>query len=160
VCADSFFLFLTLFGTRFFPFDPRAIYVTRWLSALILFGMGFHLLGHSPTLPPPNYEKHHGLLQSFMAGFLLVICNPAILLLWMLVTGYLTLHFPNLHIYSFRILFLSGFLTGGLLWFYLLSHFILKQIRQLTQKHLRFMGRMTSFLLIATGCLILTGRVG
>ena len=111
-----------------------------------------HDFRHDKKAPLPSKHKH--LARSFLLGFVVVIGNPAVFLLWIGVVGFILTHFPDPYPHAFKWLFLIFFSAGGMLWFIILSSALLPRMRRLSGESLGWISKATAMVLLAAAVIL------
>lgn len=109
--------------------------------------LGFSILFRKHEFLTKIDNKREKSARNFLVGFLLVIANPAVFLLWIGVMGFLLTHFP--HILHSSSLFFSGFLLGAVFWFFMLAFWMLPHTKTWREEHLYWISKVSAVVLLA-----------
>lgn len=149
ILADMIFLSVGFTGTQPLLDHPEWWGIIRWAGIgviLILAIRGFW--GHSkPRMQIEEVNKRNP-SKNFLVGFLVVITNPVVFLMWLGIIGFLRAHFPEAREPFFKEFFLCGFLIGALLWFVPLAFILLKKVNHWSEKNHSFISRLSSGTLV------------
>ena len=131
ILADIVFLWIGLAGTTPILEHPEWWGIIRWvgISVILLLAARVFFV-HSKPRPQIEEVQKKNPSKNFLVGFLVVISNPVVFLMWVGVIGFLRVHCPEARAPWFREFFLPCFLMGGLLWFILLALVFLKKLRR------------------------------
>ncbi len=157
IIADTVFLSIGLTGTAPLLLHPEWWQVIRWVGIVLLILLAIRTLrGHHEA--PKKIEEEvakRNPTRNFLVGFLVVITNPAVFLLWVGVVSFLFAHFPHARETGFKELFLIGFVIGGCAWAFPLAFVFLKKFKKWSEKSLLVTSRLSAaFLLIVALFLI------
>ena len=131
ILADSVFLWVGLTETAAILEHPEWWGLIRWVGIsviLILAARAFFF--HTKPRPPAEEVQKKNPTRNLLVGFLVVISNPVVFLMWVGVVGFLRVHFPEARVPWFREFFLAGFWVGGMLWFIPLALIFLKKLKR------------------------------
>lgn len=156
IVADMIFLWIGLTGTTPILEHPEWWGIIRWVGiAVILILAARVLFVHSkPSTELEEVQKRNP-TKNFFVGFLVVISNPVVFLMWIATIGFLRAHFPEARTPWFKELFLSGFLVGGVLWFLPLAFIFLKKLTLWTEKNHTVLSHISGGVLIAVALFLI-----
>lgn len=158
-CADLAFMLTAFVGVIPLSRFPELWMRLKWFGiALIFFAAGRIFFQKSPEEEKKKKKGKRNPAKSFLLGFLLVISNPFIFLLWIGVISFLVSHFPDAQIFRFHSFFLMSFLAGGAVWFTFLSQVVLHGARKWGAHRLRFLSKISALALIAAGIFLMVER--
>ncbi len=123
----------------------------RWIGVATILVVGASILFRKPKTHQEDLEPKRSQAKNFLLGFLFVIANPAVLLIWVGVVGFLLTHFPGVEVVADRWLFLGGFATGGCVWFVILALIILPRVRKWGEDRLYLISKVSAILLLVAG---------
>ena len=134
ILADIIFLWVGLTGTAPILEHPEWWGIIRWvgISVILILATRAFFVRSKPCPQIEEVQKKNP-TRNFVVGFLVVMSNPVVFLMWIGVVGFLRVNFPETRTPGFREFFLGGFLMGGLLWFTLLSLVFLKRLKHWTE---------------------------
>lgn len=134
ILADIIFLWVGLAGTTPILEHPEWWGIIRWVGIVVILGLAARVFFvHSKPRPQVEEVQKRNPSRNFAVGFLVVMTNPVVFLMWVGVIGFLRAHFPEARAPWFKELFLAGFLLGGLLWFFPLALIFLKKLKLWTE---------------------------
>jgi threonine/homoserine/homoserine lactone efflux protein len=145
--ADGLLIFLVATGLTCFDPSPKTMVFMKALGAILIGLISVKMFFQNPEkLNPEILGKKH-LKRSLLAGFVLVVANPGIFVLWAAAIAFLTGYFPEFEFLSAKLLLLAGFILGSFGWYGWLALFLLKKIsiRKLENKTLVSIFRITAF---------------
>lgn len=150
ILADLVFLFIGLTGIAPILTHPEWWQIIRWVGIVTLLSIAFRTLW---THERPRKEVVEEVVKrnptkNFLMGFLVVITNPAIFLLWVGVVSFFFSHFPQFQQPWFKEFFLFGFLIGGCLWAFPLAFVLLNRLKKWAENNEQFTARLSAALLI------------
>ena len=149
ILADMIFLSVGFTGTQPLLEHPEWWGIIRWIGIgviLALAARGF--LGHSKPRKQVEEVSERNPTKNFLVGFLVVITNPVVFLMWVGVVGFLRAHFPEAREPRFEGFFLSGFLIGAMLWCIPLAVVFLKRLKHWSEENHSFLSRLSSGALV------------
>ncbi len=152
--ADSLIIFAASAGAAPLMDHPHFWTISKWFGITAVFLVSLRILFHKSKFKDPLEKKTRGPAQSFVMGFIVVVSNPAVYLLWAAAVSLIILHFQDIRIWKLRIFFLAGFFFGCFSWFSILAFFILKHIREWGESKLHLISRVCAVLLL-TGAVLL-----
>ena len=149
VLADVVFLWLGFTGTTPILEHPEWWGIIRWIGISVILILAMRVLFvHSKPRPQFEEVQKRNPTKNFIVGFLVVISNPVVFLMWVASIGFLRAHFPEAREPWFRDRFLLGFLIGGFLWFAPLAFIFLKRLTLWTEKNHTTISRISGGVLI------------
>ena len=143
--ADIIFLSIGFTGTQPLLDHPEWWGIIRWVGIgviLTLAARGFFV--HSKPRKRDEEVIKRNPTKNFLVGFLVVITNPVVFLMWLAIIGFLRTHFPETRTPWFKELFLGGFLIGSVLWFFPLAFIFLKKLKRWSEENHSFLYRISS----------------
>ena len=149
--ADIVFILAAMAGAHWLPQRHSFWLPMKWIGIVTIFLLAGKVLFQKPKLGTEEVKKDRGLIRNFLVGFLLVICNPALFLLWIGVVSFLLTHLPKVEILLFRWVFLTGFLVGAAAWFVLLSCAILHGAKKWSDEKLYLISKLSAVALVIVG---------
>jgi threonine/homoserine/homoserine lactone efflux protein len=157
ILADILFLWTGLAGTAPILEHPEWWGIIRWVGIsviLILAARVFFVHSKAPPSQVVEVQKRNP-TRNFVVGFLVVISNPVVFLMWVGVIGFLRVHFPEARAPWFKEFFLSGFLLGGLLWFLPLALIFMKKLRRWTEANHTTISHISGGVLVAVALFLI-----
>lgn len=160
ITADMAFLIIGFTGTAPILTHPEWWRIIRWVGVVILLTLAARTLF---VYGKPQKEVEEEVIKrnpskNFLVGFLVVITNPAVFLLWVGVVSFLFSHFPSARQNWFKELFLFGFLVGGLSWAFPFVFVFLKKLKKWNEKNLQVTSRLSAALLILVAFFLMFER--
>jgi len=149
ILADMIFLSIGFTGTQSLLKHPEWWGIIRWIGIgviLALAARGFW--GHSKPSQQIEAVSKRNPTKNFFVGFLVVITNPVVFLMWVGIVGILRTHFPEAREPQFKEFFLGGFLVGAMLWFVPLAFIFLKKLKHWSEKNHSFLSRLSASTLV------------
>jgi len=151
-CAVGFAGFATFF-------DSRLIKATMELVSFLLMSvLGFkYLTSHSVVTHTRGADAMEEKLHphsAFMTGFVRVLGNPAVLLLWVTLASAYSSHNWVAEDWTSRGIFISGVCTGAALWFILLSYAVSLKHREFSTTTLVRMAQVSGAFLLAVALIL------
>lgn len=156
--ADVIFILIAMTGAVPFLRNPKSWMVIRWVGILTVFLLAAKILLKKPQLAIREKKKKRNPAKNFLVGFLIVITNPAVFLIWIGMMSFLLTHFPEMKGLIFYWIFLGGFVIGAALWFFILSFRILREARNWDDERLYFLSKLSAFILLIVGCFLIFER--
>ncbi len=157
VLGDIIFLWVALTSTEPILGHPEWWKLIRWIGIAVLFILAVRVYmdrGNSPEEIERVSKRNP--TRNFLVGFLVVITNPAVLLIWIGVVGFLRANFTNeTETTWFNELFLVGFAVGGALWFAPLAFIFLKKLEHWSESNHLVISKISSFVLVALALLLI-----
>ena len=150
ILADMIFLWVGLAGTRSILVHPEWWGIIRWVGISVILILAARVLFVHSKDPLPKIEavQKRNPTKNFLVGFLVVITNPVVFLMWVGVIGFLRAHFPEARASWFKEFFLLGFLLGGLIWFAPLAFIFLRKLTCWTRENHTAISRVSGGVLI------------
>ncbi|MFH0984357.1 MAG: LysE family transporter [Candidatus Omnitrophota bacterium] len=149
VLADMIFLQIGLTGTQPLLEHPEWWGIIRWVGIGVVLSLAVRsLLPHKQSQAQDEEVVKRNPTKNFLVGFLVVITNPVVFLMWVGVVGFLRAHFPEARTPWFKELFLGGFAIGAVLWFVPLAFIFLKKLKLWSEKNHSFLSRVSSGILV------------
>ncbi len=131
----------------------------RWIGIATIFLVGFKILLHKQKVAAVQKEKKREPAKDFLVGFLMVLSNPAVLIVWIGIIAFLLVHFPRNALLAFRWFFIAGLFAGGAGWFLFLALYVLPHVRQWDDDRLHLISKVSAGILILGGCFLAFGRL-
>jgi threonine/homoserine/homoserine lactone efflux protein len=149
VLADMIFLWLGFTGTTPILEHPEWWGIIRWIGISVVLILAVRVLFlHSTPRPRIDEVQKKNPGKNFLVGFLVVLSNPVVFLMWIASIGFLRTYFPEARAPLFKELFLLGFPLGGWLWFVPLAFIFLKKLTLWTEKNHTVISRISGGVLI------------
>jgi threonine/homoserine/homoserine lactone efflux protein len=153
--ADLVFIYCYFTGANLLLYNPRWWTALKWIGIVTIFGLALRLLLRKPKTLDLPAGKQPGAKRYFLLGFIVVIANPAVFLLWLGVMSFILTHFPQLKNRPEEWFFMGGFFLGAGAWFIILVFQMQRIVKNLVHpKHLLWIARGTAVLLFCA-CLFL-----
>lgn len=131
----------------------------RWIGIATIFLVGLKILLHKQEGGISQKKKNkREPAKHFLVGFLTVISNPAILIVWIGIIAFLLAHFPSNAILAYRWFFMIGLLSGGAGWFLFLALYVLPHVRQWGDERLHLISKISAGILILGGFFLAFGN--
>ena len=112
IFADMVFLWLGFTGATPIVEHPEWWGILRWLGISVILILAARVLFvHSKPRPQHEEVQKKNPTKNFFVGFLVVISNPVVFLMWIAGISFLRAHFPEVRTPWFKELFLAGFLN-------------------------------------------------
>jgi L-lysine exporter family protein LysE/ArgO len=149
VLADMLFLSVGFTGTQPLLDHPEWWGIIRWAGIGVILALAVRSF-FVPSRPRKQDEEviERNPTKNFLVGFLVVITNPVVFLMWVGIIGFLRAHFPEARTPWFKEFFLGGFLIGSMLWFISLAFIFLQKLRQWSEENHSFLSRISSWTLV------------
>lgn len=146
-CAIAFAGFDALFGSRLFraTMELVSFLLMLWLGVKYLRGAPMPGEARGVRLMEQRFHPHTG----FWTGFVRVLGNPGILLLWITVTAMLLSREWLTDTWPSKRCFVGGVASGALLWFSLLSWGVARRRDSISANALRRLAQFSGLLLLA-----------
>lgn len=121
----------------------------KWLGALMLIFMALKILFHRPVADIKDPEvKSRGLTGSVLIGMIVVLGNPAVILLWIMASGFILARFPQIYFWPVILAFPLFFLLGAMVWFSILALVLLRKVRGWSENTLHLLSRFSAVALL------------
>lgn len=134
IAADMIFLAIGFAGTQPISEHPEWWGLIRWIGISVILVLAARVIFvHGKTPSEVSEVQQKDPTRNFLVGFLVVVTNPVVFLMWVWVIGLLRAHFPEARELWFREFFLAGFLIGSVSWFLLLAFVLLKKLSKWTK---------------------------
>ena len=149
ILADMIFLSVGFTGTQPLLAHPEWWGIIRWVGIGVILTLAVRgFLGHNKPHTQVEEVSKRNPTKNFVVGFLVVISNPVVFLMWVGIIGFLRAHFSETRELWFKEFFLVGFLTGGMLWFIPLAFIFLKRLKHWSEENHSFLSRLSSGALV------------
>jgi L-lysine exporter family protein LysE/ArgO len=149
VLADMIFLAIGFTGTQPLLEHPEYWGIIRWLGIGVILSLAARSFWvHGKPRDQGEEVSKRNPTKNFLVGFLVVITNPVVFLMWVGIIGFLRTHFPEARTPWFKELFLGGFLVGAMLWFVLFAFFLLKKMQKWSERNHSFLHQISSGTLV------------
>ncbi len=140
VLADMIFLSIGFTGTQPLLDHPEWWGGIRWIGIGVILALAARSFwGHSQPRKQVEEVSKRNPTKNFLVGFLVVITNPVVFLMWVGIIGFFRAHFPETRELFFKEFFLAGFLIGAMLWFVPLAFIFLKKLNRWSEKNHLFL---------------------
>ncbi len=154
--ADLSYIYIYFTGAQLIAEYPFWWQVLKWVGAVTILGLAAGLLFKKPKPLAVPGEKKRGAKRYFLLGFLLVITNPAIFLMWVGLLSFILTHFSAPTDFPFQFHFMGGFMIGAASWFVLLSFQTERIMKRLTDaRHRVWLYRATAILLLGAAVFLI-----
>ncbi|PIQ86972.1 MAG: hypothetical protein COV74_02805 [Candidatus Omnitrophica bacterium CG11_big_fil_rev_8_21_14_0_20_45_26] len=157
--GDLIYLAIALTGSIRLEQFPQAWWLIKWISALVIIFMAARMFFYPIELADSQMTAEKAHVHSFAFGFILVVGNPLILLIWFVIVNSFLEEVLNLHRPMMQVFILAGFFLGSLSWFALLAGFLLEKINRLETKYLQQFSRAGGILLLFAGIMTLLKHI-
>ncbi len=149
VLADMIFLSIGFTGTQPLLEHPEWWGIIRWVGIGVILALAVRgFWGHGKPRKQVEEVTKRNPTKNFFVGFLVVITNPVVFLMWVGIIGILRANFPEAREPWFKEFFLAGFLIGALLWFIPLAFIFLKKLKGWSEENHVFISRLSSGTLV------------
>lgn len=149
ILADMIFLAVGFTGTLPLLNHPEWWGIIRWVGIGVILTLAVRgLWGHSKPRRHDEEVSKKNPSKNFLVGFLVVITNPVVFLMWLGIIGFLRAHFPEAREPWFTEFFLVGFLIGAMLWFVPLAFIFLKKLTRWSEENHTFLSRISAGTLV------------
>ncbi len=149
VLADIIFLSIGFTGTQPLLEHPEWWGIIRWVGISVILVLAARVFFiHGRSRPEVTKVQKKNPTRNFLVGFLVVLTNPVVFLMWVWVIGFLRANFPEAREPWFREFFLTGFVIGAMLWFVPLSFVFLKKMSRWTQTNHAFVSHVSGGVLV------------
>lgn len=149
--ADCLLMVAGVTGAKSFLIDSGLWAPMKAVGAVMICLMALKILFHRPSgkIKDPQVRQR-GLAGSLLIGVLIVAGNPAVILLWVMGSGLLLTHFPQIHSSGLTLLsFALSFFAGSVLWFTVLAAVLLRKMQGWGEKTLHTLSRFSAAALLA-----------
>jgi threonine/homoserine/homoserine lactone efflux protein len=154
VAADLTQIFIALLGAASLIERLHWWASLKWLGITTIVLVALKILFHKSSAIVNESRQKLNPTKNFLIGYLVVISNPALLLLWVGVMSFMLTHAPELRFFMMRLLFTCGFFAGGALWFLILSLIILPHIINWGETALHIISKISAVLLLAAAVIL------
>lgn len=149
IVADMIFLSVGFTGTQPLLNHPEWWGIVRWIGIAVILALAIRgFWGHSKPRKQVEEVSKRNPTKNFLVGFLVVLTNPVVFLMWVGIIGFLRTDFPEAREPWFKEFFLGGFLIGAILWFIPLAFIFLKKLKGLSEENHSFLSRISAGMLI------------
>lgn len=149
ILADMIFLSIGFTGTQPLLEHPEWWGIIRWVGITVILALAVRgFWPHSKPRKQVEEVSKRNPTKNFLVGFLVVITNPVIFLMWLGIIGFLRAHFPEAREPGFKEFFLGGFLIGAMLWFVPLAFVLLKRLNHWSEENHTFISKLSSGTLV------------
>lgn len=151
-CAIAFAGFSAIFTQRFVKaaLEVMSFLLMIWLGLKYLRAKAVE--AHNPSADRIEQKLHPH--SAFAVGFVQVLGNPGVLLMWIALSASFTSHDwveDNPHE---KVACLTGVATGALAWFFLLSYAVSRRHRKVSPQTLLWMEHISGLLLLAIAAIL------
>ena len=158
--ADCLLMIAGMSGAKHFLEHFHFFTPMKWVGAALLIFMALKILFHKPDPDRKDPQvKSRGLMGSFLIGIIVVLGNPATVLLWLMASGFLLTRFPQLHHWPVTLSFPIAFLAGALSWFSILAFILLRKVKGLKENTLHVLSRFSAVALLAALLFLIFGKI-
>jgi threonine/homoserine/homoserine lactone efflux protein len=110
IAADMIFLAIGFAGTQPISEHPEWWGLIRWIGISVILVLAARVFFvHGKTPPEVSVAQQKASPRNFLVGFLVVVTNPVVFLMWVWVIGFLQAHFQEAREPWFREFFLAVF---------------------------------------------------
>jgi threonine/homoserine/homoserine lactone efflux protein len=149
VLADMIFLSVGFTGTQPLLEHPEWWGIIRWVGISILLILAARVFFvHGRPHQQVDEVTQRNPTKNFFVGFLVVITNPAVFLMWVWFVGFFRTHFAEARRPWFKEFFLAGFLIGAMLWFVPLAFIFLKKLKRWSEGNHSILSRFSALVLV------------
>jgi len=149
VFADMIFLWIGFTGTQLLLDHPEWWGIIRWIGIGVILSLAARgFWGYSQPRGQDAEVIKRNPTKNFFVGFLVVITNPVVFLMWVGIIGFLRAHFPEARGLRFEEFFLGGFLIGALLWFGPFAFIFLKKMKRWSEENHSLLTKLSSGALV------------
>jgi len=149
ILADMIFLSVGFTGTQPLLDHPEWWGIIRWIGIGVILTLAVRgFWGHTKPRHQDAEVSKKNPTKNFLVGFLVVITNPVVFLMWVGIIGFLRTRFPEAREFWFEKFFLGGFLIGGILWFVPLAFIFLKKLKGWSEENHSFLSRLSAGTLV------------
>ena len=149
ILADMIFLSIGFTGTQSLLNHPEWWGIIRWVGVGVILTLAVRgFLSHGKPRKQFEEVSKRNPTKNFLVGFLVVITNPVVFLMWVGIVGFLRAHFPEARGPQFKEFFLGGFAIGAMLWFVPLAFIFLKKLKNWSEENHSFLFRLSSGALV------------
>lgn len=156
--ADVVFIFIAFTGAAPFLHRPGFWNTIKWVGIVTIFLVAARIFFCTPEMSAERKKKKRDPAKNLLVGFLLVISNPAVFLVWLGVIGFLLTQFREIGVLAHRWLFIAGFFGGAALWFTILSFGILHGARNWEDDKLYLLSKISAVILLIIGIFLIFQR--
>ncbi len=129
--------------------------VIKWVGVFTLLAISLKILLTKPKSSGPSELKKKYDAKGNLLGFLVVVSNPGVYLLWAGVWSFLLSRFKELRDWASFSAFIASFLLGATLWFLVLSGFFLGHIEQWQESKLRLLSKVIAGLMLTAAVILI-----
>lgn len=146
--GDMLFLATGFFGARSILKYFQWIEYFKWVGIGMLLWASYYTLSHRYQPGQGKVPSKRRLFKNTSIGFLMVVGNPALLMMWAGIGALLTAHLHEARDLDFPWTFLAGFLVGASVWFFFLARFLMPRVRTFSERTLYRFSQITAFVLL------------
>ena len=151
-CGFAFASFASLFTSRYIRATMELVSLLLMLWLGLKYIKGHSLPGEAKGIEFTEQRIHPH--TAFWTGFVRVLGNPGILMLWLSVAATLLSHEWVQDTWPCKGAFIGGVAVGGMGWFSLLAYGVCREENRISQKTLTRMSRFSGFFLLGTAVLV------
>ncbi len=144
--ADIVFLLVGFAGLHPFTNHPELWVHLKWVTVTTLLLVATRTFFRKKKRDPMQSGKKNP-AKNMLLGFIIVISNPLVFLLWLAVLSFLVSHFASARILQNRWIFMSSFVTGAAVWFFFICFWVLSHARKWNEERLHLLSRITAVLI-------------
>ncbi len=153
--ADLVYISVAMAGVLPLIYHERFGPYLKWLGAAMIFLVALRTLLKKSGPVEKKPKKKRNPARSFFLGFVVVMSNPFLVIVWLGVVSFLVTHFAAVRIFQSKALLFLSFLLGAALWFLILSRAVLRGAKKWGEHRLQFLSRVSAIGLIAVGIFII-----
>ncbi len=132
----------------------------KWAGGLMLTFMALKILFHKPSMNTKDPDvKTRGLLGSFLIGLIVVLGNPAVILIWIMASGMVVAHFEAARGPHAIYIFPLSFVAGAAGWFTILSTVLLPRVKSWGEKPLHILSRVCAVALMIALIFLISKKI-
>lgn len=130
----------------------------KWAGVIVVTSIALKILFSKPTSESPLAASKAETSRGNLVGYLMVVTNPGVYLLWAGVLSFLLARFSALRDWPSFLIYACGFLLGASAWFFVLSRFLLERIRTWQSSTLGVISRVIGVLMLGVAVALAFGR--
>lgn len=147
--GDMIFLTIGFTGTRPLANHPEWWGIIRWVGiAVLLLIAARTFFVHSRTPKQMPEVTNRNPTKNFLVGFLVVVTNPAVFLMWLGILSLIRANFPEAAGAGFKEQFLLGFFAGAMAWFVPFTLVFMKKLKKWTESNHPFVSKLSAVTLV------------
>ncbi len=130
----------------------------KWVGVSVITVIAFKILFSKKKTESAVTATKAETSRGNFAGYLMVVTNPGVYLLWAGLLSFLLARFPALRDWPSFFLFIGGFLAGAAVWFIVLSRVLLGHVRSWQESTLAWISRGIGILMLGVAAGLAFGR--